>query len=170
MNCIPFSGTDDLHLETTDLCHEQPGATTSTLCVLRGSDIIIYCAVPDSSVGWISSQFGTELLSLHNTKDQLGPDIQLKFVGVVESSVFTSDICVNASATVNNVKKSLDGLNLTCSNVSPQETVSYKFTIRVIGKKNSLVFLVTKTMNSLILLIREAVIGKSPTRDATKTR
>ena len=130
-----FSGGDDLHLVTADLCHEeqQTGLTVITLCVLPGNDVRIYCAVPDSSVTWINLEYGTEATSNFKRDVEFGP-VNLHFIGLEGSG----NICANSSATVDNIQKPVDGLNVTCSTSTSGQS-SYLFEINVIGERMSLI-------------------------------
>ena len=113
-----------------DLCNENSPMAPSTVSVLAGTDVSIYCALPDSTVTWSSAQFGVSATSIFQKKANLGPDIRLRFIGVNYS---TQPPCANASAMIQNISKSLDGLNITCRANNLAET-SHVFVITVIGK------------------------------------
>ena len=102
----------------------------STVCVVAGTDVSIYCALPDSTVTWSSAQFGVSASSIFQKKANLGPDIDLCFIGVNYNTLPT---CANASALIQNIPKSLDGLNITCKANNLAKT-SQVFVITVIGK------------------------------------
>ena len=126
-----------MHLVTADLCfveEQQAGLIVNTFCVMPGSDVRIYCAVPDSSVTWTNVEYGTEVISRYTSEVEFGPVFELNFIRFENASTSTFDICANASATVNNIEKYLDGLNVTCSTAILNE-MSYFFEINVIGKQ-----------------------------------
>ena len=107
------------------------------ICLLPGTDVTIYCALPDSSVTWANAELGSEGTSTHAEKANLGPDIQLCFISV-EHNQDRDQTCTNASATINNVPKTLDGFNVTCATNTKDTKVSKLFVISVIGKTNDI--------------------------------
>ena len=119
-----------------NLCDGSSLITSKVTCLLSGSDIIIYCAVPDSSVVWSNADLGTRPISNNAEKEILGPDIQLCFISI-ENNEGTNPPCTNASAAINNVSKTLDKLDIVCATTEILgKVVSQLFTLRVIGKKN----------------------------------
>ena len=105
----------------------------NTVCLWPGDDVNIYCAVPDSSVTWSSTEFGVITTSTHQKKVTLGPDIQLCFIRFENTM---QEICANASATITNIPQSLDGLDITCKANTKNTKFSKVFVINVIGKVN----------------------------------
>ena len=103
----------------------------STACVFPGTDVSIYCALPDSTVTWSNAQFGMNWTSIFQKKAILGPDIHLWFIDVKSDAQQT---CANSSAMIQNIPKSLDGLDITCRANTMVKTSSQVFLITVIGK------------------------------------
>ena len=102
----------------------------STVCVVAGTDVSIYCALPDSTVSWSNAQFGLSITSVFQKKANLGPDIHLCFIDIKNNA---QQLCANSSAMVQNVPKSFDGLDIACK-ASTLVTTSKVFVITVIGK------------------------------------
>ena len=106
------------------------------MCLYPETDVTVYCALPDSSVTWSSGENGVKIVSRHAEKEILCPDIQLCFISIDESYQGTSQHCVNASATINSVPKTLDGLEVACATSASEGKVSKTFVIGVIGKED----------------------------------
>ena len=105
------------------------------MCLLPGPDVSIYCALPDTSVTWSNAQFGSKGVATFVAEENLSPDIQLRFISFAPNQE-GGQPCANASATINNVPKTLDGLDITCAANIQGKNVSKLFLINVIGEKN----------------------------------
>ena len=131
-----------------DLCNENSPIAPTTVCALPGTDVSIYCALPDSTVTWSNADFGVIIVSIIREKANLGPhDIRLCFIGI---NATTQPPCANASAMIQNISKSLDGLNITCMANNLART-SQVFVITVIGKtyKTSTMHVCPSTVRTL---------------------
>ena len=116
--------------------------TPSTVCVFPGTNVSLYCALPESSIIWRNAEFGEKLISVDQTRANLGRHIQLYFVSVYYNQD-TREMCTFSNATINNFPKSLDGLSITCEANAPNSKNSLQvfMTISAIGKTNHLVCL-----------------------------
>ena len=106
------------------------------MCLYPGTDVTLYCALPDSSVTWSRDENEVKTVSPLAVKDTLYPDIQLCYISGVDSNQGNSQLCVNASATINSVPKTLDGFEVTCATNVKEGKMSKTFVIGVIGKED----------------------------------
>ena len=108
----------------------------NTVCLLPGKDVIFNCALPDSILVWSSLDNNKQQIHGGLPYGTLGSDIQLQLDSFV-SDLNASFICARASATILNIARELNGLELTCSTTPYSQCLSIftsTIVISVIGK------------------------------------
>ena len=108
----------------------------NSVCLLPGKNVIFNCALPDIIIVWSSPDNRKQQIHIGLPYGDLGSDIQLHLDSFV-SDLDTSYICTRASATIVNVARELNGLELTCSTAPYSHCLSIftsTIVISVIGK------------------------------------
>ena len=126
---------------STDFCIDSASDTSSTaantVCLLPGKNVTLNCALPDIIIVWSNPDTGKQQ-PIHSgvCYADLGSDIHLQLDSFVYD-LSTSYLCTRASATILNIARELNGLELTCSTIPHSQCLSIfnsTFVISVIGK------------------------------------
>ena len=127
---------DDIQL-TTDLCDDDisnmESTALKTVCLLPGKDVTLFCALPDAYVIWSSPDLGMQEIHGSSAFGMLGSKIQLEY-----NSFDANSMCIRTRATIVDIDKTMNGLEITCATFlfAPCRSIfSTTFTVNVIGKK-----------------------------------
>ena len=107
------------------------------MCALPGKDVTLICALPDSVIIWSSPDIGQQEIHSSLSGADLGSDVHLQLDKFVYD-LNTSYVCTTARAVILDIKKDLNGLQLTCSTTSYplcRSVFSSTFMMIVIGKQ-----------------------------------
>ena len=85
-----------------------------TVCPLPGKDVTFNCVLPDNIVIWSSPHLGMQgILGSSPDGVVLGSNIYLQYI-----SFDFDNMCIRARATILDIDKTMNGLELTCATTS----------------------------------------------------
>ena len=116
-----------------DSISDMGSTALETVCLLPGKDVTLNCELPYAYVIWSSPDLGMQEIHGSSAFGMLGSNIQLEY-----DSFDANSLCIRTRATILDIDKTMNGLEITCATflfALCRSIFSTTFTVNVIGKK-----------------------------------